>query len=238
MKRPQWILLALLLTACAGARAPQAVNSGVLVFGGTGRTGSLIVARLLARGEPVTVFARPNSDRARLAGLAVNFVVGDATNAPDVDNAVATARPRVIINAIGGRGNQQGFWDRSQMAMTAAARKHGVAKLVFLSSVGVGDSARAYSAEALERTREAHAERFRAEEDLKASGLDYLIIRTGIVAPERMRATHRAHLTQDRSVLGAVTREDLAQLTVDCIDDPACRNQTFAAVDESLDLSR
>jgi uncharacterized protein YbjT (DUF2867 family) len=234
------VLAALFLFSAPGAgsiaMASDAAdgNGGAIVFGGAGRTGALIVDLLLERGEAVTVFVRPTTDRSRLAGRDVRYAVGDAVLATDVEAAIAAAKPRVVINALGGRGRQQGFWDRSQMAMTAAAIKHGAEEVIFLSSVGVGDSIVAYSEEALERFRDSIAERYAAEEDLKASGIDYVIIRTGIIAPEGSPATGNAKLTEDRTVLSPVTRKDLAQLTVGCISNVACLNRTWASMDDSL----
>ena len=102
----------------------------------------------------------------------------------------------------------------------------------------MGDSAMAYSEEARARTKDSMAERFAAEEDLKASGLTYVIIRTGIIAPEGTGPTGKAELTEDRMSLGAVTRTDLAEMTVACMGNDACANMTFAAEDNSLMLMR
>jgi uncharacterized protein YbjT (DUF2867 family) len=124
------------------------------------------------------------------------------------------------------------------MNMTAAAKKHGAKEVIFLSSVGVGDSAVTYSEAARARTKDSMDERFAAEEDMKASGLDYVIIRTGIIAPEGTAATGQARFTEDRMSLKPIARADLANLTVDCIGNPACRNKTFAAEDDSIKLSR
>ena len=96
----------------------------------------------------------------------------------------------------------------------------------------------AYSAEARERTKDSMAERLTAEEDMKVSGLDYVIIRTGIIAPEGTPATGNAELTEDPMVLSPVTRSDLAELTVNCIGSPACRDKTFASKDDTLKISR
>ena len=216
----------------------QIEPGGVIVFGGSGRTGAKIVDLLLARGETVTVFVRPTSDRSRLDGRDVAYAVGDAMNSDEVEAAVSAAKPRVVINAIGGRGTQMNFWDTTQLNMTAAAKRHGAKEIIFLSSVGVGDSAMAYSAEARERVGDSLAERLTAEEDMKVSGLDYVIIRTGIIAPEGTAATGNAELTEDRLVLSPVTRSDLAELTVNCIGNPACKNKTFASKDDTLRLSR
>jgi uncharacterized protein YbjT (DUF2867 family) len=247
MTRLSLTALGVALCAAVASLAPSASFAdshtaaepgGVLVFGGSGRTGTMIVDELLAKGEAVTVFVRPSSSRARLDGRDVAFAVGDAMNSADVDAAFAAAKPRVVINTIGGRGTQAGFWDTTQMNMTAAAKKHGAKEVIFLSSVGVGDSAVTYSEAARARTKDSMDERFAAEEDMKASGLDYVIIRTGIIAPEGTAATGQARFTEDRMSLKPIARADLANLTVDCIGNPACRNKTFAAEDDSIKLSR
>ena len=107
-----------------GLGAANAIEpGGVIVFGGSGRTGAKIVDLLLARGEVVTVFVRPTSDRSRLDGRDVTFAVGDAMNADEVEAAIAAAKPRVVINAIGGRGTQSNFWDTTQLNMTASAKR-------------------------------------------------------------------------------------------------------------------
>lgn len=161
-----------------------------------------------------------------------------AMTAPDVEAAIAAAKPQVVINAIGGRGTTAGFWDTTQMNMTASAKKHGAKELIFLSSVGVGDSAVAYSEAARERTKDSMAERTRAEDDMKASGLDYVILRTGIIAPEGTEETGQGALTKDPTVLAPIARADLARIVVDCIGNDDCLNQTFTTYDPSINLSR
>lgn len=232
------LLTALLMTLMLLPASASIANDGAIVFGGTGRTGAMIVQDLLDRGEHVAVFARPTSSLERLEGKDVEMTYGDAMNADDVDIAISTVRPRIVINAIGGRGDQMGFWDTTQMNMTASAKKNGAEWVIFLSSVGTGDSAVAYSEAARARTKDSMDERFRAEEDLKASGLNYVIIRTGIIAPEGTAATGQARLTEDRMSMKPVSRADLAKLTVDCIDNAACKNKTFAAEDDTIVLNR
>ena len=228
------LAIAISQKAAIGVDGANIETDGVLIFGGSGRTGAKIVDLLLKGGETVTVFVRPTSDRTRLDGRDVSFAVGDAMNSEDVEAAIAAAKPRVVINAIGGRGSQTGFWDTTQLNMTKSAKKHNAEEMIFLSSVGTGDSVMAYTPEARERTKDSMAERFRAEEDLKASGLNYVIIRTGIIAPEGTPPTGKAKFTEDRTVLSPITRSDLAQLTVDCIGNRLCRNKIFASMDDSL----
>lgn len=161
------------------AAADTIEPGGVIVFGATGQAGSEIIKLLVANGEAVTAFVRPGSDRKRLGDTKVSIIEGDALVAADVEAAMLKAKPRVAINALGRGKDQWGFWATSQINMTAAARKAGTRELIYLSSVGVGDSNMAYSPEARERTKVVHAERLIAEENIKASGLSYVIIRIG-----------------------------------------------------------
>ncbi len=217
------------------AIAQEAIKSGgVLIMGGTGQAGSDIAKLLVAKGETVSIFARASSDRKRLEGVKVNYLTGDALVAADVEAAMMKAKPRVAINALGRPRDQWGFWAISQINITAAAKKAGVTELIYLSSVGVGDSAVAYTAEARERTKVVHAERLIAEENIKASGLAYVIIRIGGVNWYGVPATGKASLTEDRTVLGMIQYIDLAQLTVDCIGNSKCANKTWASVDPTV----
>ena len=221
--------------SAANVSAADAIKpGGVIVFGAAGQSGSETIKLLVAKGETVTAFVRPTSDRKRLAGLKVDIVEGDAMKAADVEAAMMKAKPRVAINALGRGKDQWGFWAITQINITAAAQKAGVKELIYLSSAGVGDSAMAYSPEARERTKVVHAERLIAEENIKASGIAYVIIRIGGVNWFDKPATGKAYLTEDRSVLGMIQYADLALLTVDCIGNPKCTNKTWASVDPTV----
>jgi dihydroflavonol-4-reductase len=63
-----------------------------LVTGATGFVGSAVARALLARGHPVRVLARPNSDRRNLAGLAVEIAEGAMEDPRSLARAVAGCR--------------------------------------------------------------------------------------------------------------------------------------------------
>ena len=111
-----------------------------LVTGATGFVGSAVVKALLARGEPVRVLIRPNSNRRHLRNLPVEIVVGDLEQPPTLRQAVAgcralyhvaadyrlwAPRPSVMyrINVDGTR------------ALLRAAVDAGVGRIVYTSSV-------------------------------------------------------------------------------------------------------
>jgi putative NADH-flavin reductase len=112
----------------------------LLVFGGTGPTGQFIVRQALDRGCRVTAFVR---DPARLGvtHAALATVTGDIQNPASVDAALAT-RPDAVVSALGITVKEEGATplpDGTRHILAAMAR-HGVRRLVVVSSLGAGDS--------------------------------------------------------------------------------------------------
>ena len=72
----------------------------VLITGGTGFIGSHLVRDCVARGEEVTVLARPGSDPWRLADVAdrISLVRAHPLDAPAVAAVVARAGPRRVFH--------------------------------------------------------------------------------------------------------------------------------------------
>jgi nucleoside-diphosphate-sugar epimerase len=70
----------------------------VFVAGGTGVIGRSLVPQLLARGHQVTATSTSEAGRGRLAELGADGVVMDGLDAASVGEAVAAARPDVIVN--------------------------------------------------------------------------------------------------------------------------------------------
>lgn len=112
----------------------------LLVLGATGKTGQHLVRQALERGCRVTAFVR---DPARL-GLThpqLATLTGDIADAATVDRAVAI-RPDAVVSALGITIKQDGITplaDGTRLLLAAMAR-HGVRRLVVVSSLGAGDS--------------------------------------------------------------------------------------------------
>ncbi len=211
--------------------AVAAVRSGdVLVFGGTGRLGAPIVRLLVEAGYPVTVFARPSSDRGRLAGLDVSFVIGDLMDADSVIAAVHGKPFRFVIDASARRDSSEPFYATAMRNILTATADSDVHQFILHGSVGAGDNMQHFPDIGFERMHVIMKAKGEAEALLKASGINYTIIRNGRVQPDGTPATGTARLTEDLTVLGTVTRLDLATLTMQCLDNAGCMNQTFHAV--------
>lgn len=125
------------MTAIDSAAKPRA-----LVTGATGFVGSAVARRLLAEGFIVRVLARPGSDRRNLAGIEVEVAEGNLTDAASLALACADCdalfhvaadyrlwapKPEELYQA-----NVEGT-----RALMQAARKAGVKRIVYTSSVAV-----------------------------------------------------------------------------------------------------
>lgn len=226
--------LAMPVAAVAGTAAPP---REVLVFGGTGLLGADIVRGLVAAGVRVTVFARPSSDRARLAGAPVEFVTGDLRAPADLDAALAARRYDAVVVALRADDGVTDLYATVMPVLARAARAHGVGQVIHHSAVGAGDNAARFAALGwervpglLDRLRDQGA----GEAALKASGVRYTIIRNARVYPPGTPATGAARLTLDDSVLTPMTRADLARLTLECLGAAACFDRTFHVSDPTL----
>ena len=207
-------------------------NAAVLVFGGTGRLGAPIVRLLVDAGYPVTVFARPTSDRGLLAGLDVTYVLGDLMDADSVDQAVQGMHFRFVIDASARDSSHESFYDTAMKNMLHAVSASHVHQFILHGSIGAGDNMQNFPNFGFERMSDLMSAKGQAETLLKTSGIGYTIIRNGMIDVDGTPATGTARLTEDEKAIGRVTRPDLAALTLQCLDKTECMNKTFHAVDD------
>jgi uncharacterized protein YbjT (DUF2867 family) len=231
----RWLILLVALgSGCSQQADPK---GGVLVFGGTGQLGAEIVERLVARGEEVTVFVRPTSDRARLAGMAVEYSVGDMLNEADVASAFQGRRYRAVINAVRAPITDVAFYDLTSQYVVAQAAAAGVQQIIHHGAVGAGDNRAEFPDVPWERVPGLAArmdDHGAAERNFMASGISTVVIRNSRVWPDGTQSTGQASLSEDHSIMTPITREDLADFTLECLDNPARAGKVYHAVDSTL----
>lgn len=215
-----------------------AADGGVLVLGGTGQLGSEIVKDLVEAGEDVTVLARPTSKKERLDGIDVSYVVGDMLIEGDIERILTATSYRAIVDASSQAfGGEQTFYEESQKIISKWAAATNVRQLILHGAVGAGDSAKLiYIEKTFPGQRAGIASKEIAETILIDSGVPYTIIRHLTLLPLEMKESGEARLTQDHIAVGAMTRDGLARLTLECLDNEDCLNVIFHAVDDAVDL--
>ncbi|MDX2145537.1 MAG: NAD(P)H-binding protein [Rhodospirillaceae bacterium] len=235
-------------------------RGGVLVFGGTGKLGSEIVKLLVAAGEDVTVFARASSNRDLLAGLKVDYAIGDLTDAASVAAAFDAKRFDTVIDASatrepaaaqdagasraevprgGPERDSKGFYEATMRIMAAEAKRTGVKHFILHGSVLAGDNIDLFPQFAFLKGSPTMLDKGRAEKILIDSGVPYTIIRHGRVpGGPQPPATGHAYLSTDQTIFGDMTRADLAILTLDCLHNPARMNKIYHATDPTYKMDR
>jgi uncharacterized protein YbjT (DUF2867 family) len=205
----------------------QTANGPILVFGGNRGTGLGIVKELRARGEAVTVAVRSSSNTTELETLGVDVVVADALKADTVEFALR-ARPFVaVISTLGtSRGEQTQRPD-----VIDAAKSAGIRRVLLVTVIGAGDSIDAAPLPSRRFLAEVIELKTRAENHLRASGLDYTIIRPGGLTDGA--PSGEAFLADDPATFSFIARADLAKLVADSLGDPATIGKTYSAYDPS-----
>lgn len=226
--------LLLLLFAASSSHAGS--DNQVLVFGGTGQLGSAVVRELVAAGYPVTVFARPASDRTRLDGIKVSYLTGDILDAAQVRAAFDGRDFRTVVDATARGTADDEFYPTAMANIIAGAKTGGVRQIILHGSVGAGDNIERFPQANFGRMRSTLAAKGRAERLLIDSGIAYTIIRNGILLPADLPPTRTARLSTDQGLMRKVRRADLGLLTVLCVGNPDYMNGIWHAIDDSLDV--
>lgn len=207
-------------------------SGAILIFGGNRGTGLEVVRLLVARRLPVTAFVRPTADLAELLNLPVKLSKGDVLDPRDVAAAFASGRFRAVINCLGGRRGEPRPDYQGIRHIVAAAAAAGVQRVIFVTAIGCGDSRGTVAPKVIEYLGPVLDEKTRAEDHLMQSGLEFTILRPGGMNSDPASGT--AIRTEDRSVMGVISRADLARLVVDCLDDPASIGRVYHAVDPAI----
>jgi uncharacterized protein YbjT (DUF2867 family) len=200
----------------------------VMVFGASGSLGVELTKVLTTRGDKVTAFVRPTSDRSQLEPLGIEFVVGDAMDAESVLAGLQQSDFDAVITTIGGFGDPPPDYIGNANVFDAA-KAVGISRIILISSIGAGDSyetAPLISRLALSKLLPLKTQ---AEEHLRASGLDYTIIRPGGLPPGT--GTGGGILSEDVTTMGFTNRQDLAPLVIGALYDDRTIGKTLAAMD-------
>lgn len=202
----------------------------VLVFGATGKTGSLVVQRALSKGHTVSVLVR---DPARFNVPGVRVFTGNATNHADV--LAAMPGQQAIIETIGGTTPYKTTHletDTANAVIAAMSEEH-VPRLISVTMMGIGSSraqAPFWYRNLLMPTflRGSTRDKTSKEAAIRASGLDFVIVRPPILKDDP--ATGRVLVLPTKSIGHIITRADLANFLVEQLYTDANLNRAITVV--------
>jgi putative NADH-flavin reductase len=190
----------------------------MLVFGATGASGRLAIARALACGHEVTAFARDRS--ATIVGA--TMIHGDAADAQAVGAAVAGQD--AVVSTLGLRNalKSGGLIERSLAAIVPAMERAGARRLMVMSALGVG----ATHAQAPWIPRlmyrvllgDIFADKEAGERHVEASGLDWTIVHPPLLTDGPATDHYRTGETLELTGMPKVSRADVAHFMVGALE--------------------
>ncbi len=190
----------------------------ILIAGGTGTLGTQVVPLLTARGLAVRILTRDPARARHLQGDRVEIVAGDVRDRTAVDRAMAGVR--TVISAIQGFSGTGGASPRTvdgqgNSILIQAAQAAGVDHFILVSVQG------AVPDHPMDLFRMKH----RAEQELRASGLTWTIIRPTAFMEVWARLIGEPLVTTGRgdNPINFVSAHDVARFIDLAVVDPALR---------------
>jgi uncharacterized protein YbjT (DUF2867 family) len=206
----------------------------VLVIGATRGTGTEIVSRLRRDGYAVRALARTPSSARRTLGEAVEIIEGDVTKPATLSPAVAGASHVIFTAGVTKRPASERSiiaveYDGVRNTLAAAKAVGFEGRFLYMTTIGVTR----YSIESIGlnlikgRTM---TWRRRAEEAIRASGIDYTIVRCGVLT--NSAGEHVVELSQKvhrMSFFRRISRNAVAEIFVQALHHPSSRRATLEA---------
>lgn len=195
-------------------------KQNVLVAGANGTTGRIVI-NLLVKSETYQPIAmvRKQDQKDYFEKNNVSTIVADLEG--DLSYAVKNAHK--VIFAAGSKGkNVLGVDQEGAKRLTDAAKDEGASKFVMLSAMGADDPSRNKDLQAYLEAKK------NADDYLRASGLDYTIVRPGHLTNEE--GTGKIQLKKRFENPGKISRADVAKTLVDVLEDGVMQNQFFEII--------
>ncbi|TCJ15950.1 SDR family oxidoreductase [Rubrobacter taiwanensis] len=191
----------------------------VAVFGATGRTGRLVVERLLEEGHEVIAFVRDPSKILEGHDEKLRTVRGDVLDAAAVEEVVEEVD--AVLVALGHtKTSPKDVQARGTQNIVAAMRRHGVRRLISLTGAGVRDPQdepkvvdRAITGLLKLLQRDVLEDAERHAEIIRNSGLDWTLVRVPrLVDGERTGEYRAGYIGKDSGT--RISRADVADFMV------------------------
>lgn len=201
----------------------------LLVLGAGSGTGRLLTERALAAGHRVTAVAR------RLGALAehpaLTRLEGSVLDAGLVERAVAGQDAVAWTVGIGGSRRAVTLFSAGGAVLLAAMAHAGVRRLVVVTGVGAGES-RGHGGFVYDRfvfplfTRGSYEDKDRLEALVRASGLDWTIVRPAVLTDGPARGRFRVIEELAGVTLRRVARADVAAFLLSTLEGGAHSRRT------------
>jgi len=192
----------------------------IAIFGATGGTGRQIIHQALAQSHYIQALVR---DPARLPIDHPNLVVvqGDVLDPIKVESVIQGSEA-VIVTLGTTANNPDDIVSRGTAAVVEGMKRAGVKRLIAVTSIGVGDSKDQVplAFKMLMKTilKKPMEDKERQEGIIKASGMDWTIVRPGGLTDGPATGQYSAGL-DPKIMAGQVSRADVAGFVLEQLED-------------------
>jgi putative NADH-flavin reductase len=208
----------------------------VTVFGATGAIGSLTVSELIRRGHAVTAYARNATKVPSSWGGEVRVVIGEMSDAAAIDEAVKAAD--VVVSALGPSMDRKATGlplVEGTRHILEAMKRHNVTRYIGHGTPSILDPQEKPTVQTrligfMGRTflKRAYDELLGMTDLIKASGLDWTIVRFSAPKDGEKTGKIRAGFYGKDKIGFPITRADIAAFTAAQVDDTAYINRAPA----------
>jgi uncharacterized protein YbjT (DUF2867 family) len=190
----------------------------ILVMGATGATGRLIVGEAVAKGYEVVALVRSKAKAADLAGA--ELIEGDARDAAALTRAIAGCD--AVISSLGTSMSpfrEVNMLSTATRALVGVMAEQSIRRLVCITGMGAGDS-RGHGGFFYDRLfeplmlRKVYKDKDRQESAIRASALDWIIVRPTVLNDKPARGRIRALTDLSGVHGGTISRADVADFVV------------------------
>lgn len=190
----------------------------ILVLGATGATGRLIVSKAVAKGYEVVALVRSKAKAEDLVGA--ELVEGDARNPAALTRAIAGCD--AVISSLGtaiSPFKEVTLLSTATSALVGVMEEQNIRRLVCITGLGAGDS-RGHGGFFFDRLflplmlRKVYQDKDRQEDAIRASTLNWTIVRPTVLNDKPARGGVRALTDLSGIHGGTIARADVADFVV------------------------
>ncbi len=199
----------------------------IIVIGGSGRTGLLIVEKLVAAGHAVVATIRNPKHMAETVKRGAETIVLDLEKSPLSDFTITMKGADAVVFAAGSSAGEGSALDRIGTRRTVhAAENAGVKRYVSVSSIGASTGLSTRSMD--DEMKDYYKQKRAAAKFIHASSLGWTIIEPGELTDAA--GTGKVTLSEAALQPGPVTRDDVAAVVVAVLAEPRTAGHAYQLV--------
>ena len=200
----------------------------IIVFGANGKTGRLVVERIVEDGHEVTAFVR---DAAKLSIQHENLqiVEGQATDKKAVSDAMKGKE--LVISCLGSDKGLKKTTVLYEMTsnIVAAMKEHHVERIIYMASAGIDNEIPGIAGKiTMKLLGNVLADHHNAVAEIKKNALTYTIVRPLSLTDKPYTGKYRETITGIPDKGRSISRADVADLIIRAIADKQYENQSVA----------